>query len=67
MYIEGDWDEPLKELKSYWDYLTDWEQDLVEHCLEALEAGDELTNDQQKSIVEIYYERVVEKISGRDR
>lgn len=59
---DDEWLEVMHLIAGQWQMLNNWERDLLIEC-----SPHELTKDQQKSLHEIYYERVIEKIPGRDR
>jgi len=60
---EGDeWDNVFSQIELEWDILNDWERELISKSNPY-----RLTKDQKDQIHEIYYERFIEKIPGRDR
>lgn len=60
--MSTEWLEVMCSIAEKWAILSNWERDLLIEC-----SPSTLTKDQQTSLHEIYYERIVEEIPGRDR
>lgn len=58
----SEWEDVFRQIKDQYHLLNNYERDVLETA-----NPNALTMDQQKLLTDIYYERVVEKIPGRDR